>query len=132
MGPTTDKRSGSTKNRHLLPLLVLGFLLLGGVVFGAFFLIPSPEAQEPTPVPVEASAPGVKRVTIPVSGMSCSACVARLKKTLEGIEGVTEVKVSLEHRNAEVGFVDAKVTPERLAAAINDAGYTAGAPVGGK
>lgn len=113
-----------------MPWLVLGVLLLGGVVFGAFLLAPSPETKEP--VPVEAPAPGVKRVTIPVSGMSCSACVARLKKTLEGIDGVTEVKVSLEHRNAEVGFVDTKVTPERLAAAINDAGYTAGAPVGGE
>ncbi len=132
MEPTTDERSGSAGNRHVLPWLVLGVLLLGGVVFGAFLLVPSPETKGLTPVPADAPALGVKRVTIPVSGMSCSACVARLKKTLEGIDGVMEVKVSLEHRNAEVGFVDAKVTPERLVAAINDAGYTAGAPVGGE
>ena len=72
------------------------------------------------------SAPQVKTVSIPVEGMSCVSCAARVKRTLKGIDGVQHVEVSLEHREARVRFSPEKVTPERLEAAINELGYKAG------
>ncbi len=45
-----------------------------------------------------ASNPAVKRVTIPIEGMSCAACAARVKKTLKAIPGVQAVELNLEHR----------------------------------
>jgi copper chaperone CopZ len=73
-----------------------------------------------------ANAVPVKTVSIPVEGMSCVACAARVKRTLKGIEGVQHVEVSLELRDAMVRFLPKKVTPERLEAAINALGYKAG------
>ncbi len=69
-----------------------------------------------------------KTVTIPIEGMACMLCVGRIKKTLKALDGVLEVTVSLEHRNAQIRYRETTVSPERLAAAINDLGYTAGTP----
>jgi len=75
-----------------------------------------------------ASNPATKTVTIPVEGMSCSACAARVKQTLKGIAGVQTAEVNLEHRNVQVRYLDGQISPERLAAAINQLGYKAGRP----
>lgn len=82
---------------------------------------PSASSQQPVRA--------IREATIPVEGMSCGSCVARVKRRLKAIDGVAEVDVSLEHRNAVVRYDEAKITPERLAGAIDDLGYTAGAPV---
>ncbi len=68
----------------------------------------------------------LKAVSIPVEGMSCISCAARVKRTLKGIDGVQHVEVSLERREALVRFLTDKVTPQRLEAAINELGYKAG------
>jgi copper chaperone CopZ len=44
------------------------------------------------------------------------------------MDGVVEVEISLEHRNAWIRYVEGKVSPERLVAAINQLGYKAGTP----
>jgi len=68
-------------------------------------------------------------VTIPIEGgMACMLCVGRVKKTLKALDGVLEVTVSLEHRHAYIRYRETTVSPERLAAAINNLGYTAGTP----
>lgn len=74
------------------------------------------------------SAADEKEVTIPIEGMSCMSCVGRIKKTLSALEGVNEVKVSLQERNAVIKYDPAKITAEKLQKSINDMGYTAGEP----
>ena len=69
-----------------------------------------------------------KIVTIPVEGMVCASCTARVKKALKSIDGVTEAEVSLESRTARVRYVEGKTSPEQLVAAINNLGYKAGTP----
>ncbi len=54
----------------------------------------------------------------------------RVKKTLQGLEGVREVVVSLEQRSAQVRYVESAVSPERLVTAINNLGFKAGTPIG--
>lgn len=71
-------------------------------------------------------------VVIPVEGMSCVSCAARIKKTLASMNGVGDVEVSLGERRARVRFDPSRVSPDRLAAAINDLGYHAGTPVEAK
>lgn len=70
----------------------------------------------------------MKVVQIPVEGMSCAACVARVKKTLTSISGVSEVEVSLVERRARIRFDPSRLSPEQLVAAIKGLGYQAGAP----
>lgn len=66
--------------------------------------------------------------TIPIEGMSCSACAARIKKALTSMEGVSKVEVNLVERNARVGFAPTKITLEKLVSAINSLGYRASEP----
>jgi len=83
-------------------------------------------------VPASPGAPeagGVRTVRIPVEGMSCVACAARIKKTLRAMDGVSDVEVHLGERHARVQFDAARVTSEHLVATINDMGYSAGTPV---
>lgn len=70
----------------------------------------------------------MKRVVIPIDGMSCSACAARVKKALAAIDGVAEVEVRLADRNARVRFAPSKLSADRLASAVKGLGYQAGAP----
>lgn len=62
--------------------------------------------------------------TLNVNGMMCPKCVARVEKTLKGIEGVESVEVSLENKNAMVVCDDA-VDAQALADAVTKAGYEA-------
>ena len=62
--------------------------------------------------------------TIDVEGMMCKHCVHHVTKALEGIEGVSNVRVSLEDNNAVVDVAEG-VADEALVAAIVDAGYEA-------
>ncbi len=84
------------------------------------------------PVPGADAAPttdAMQTVRIPVEGMSCVACAARVKKTLKAIAGVDEVEVHLGERNARVRFDSRRLAPAALVAAITELGYSAGTPV---
>jgi len=74
----------------------------------------------------------MKVVQIPVEGMSCAACAARVKKTLTSIGGVADVEVSLVERSARVRFDPSRLSPDQLVAAIKGLGYQAGAPADAK
>ena len=71
----------------------------------------------------------VQTIRIPVEGMSCVACAARVKKTLVAIPGVQEVEVHLGERNARVRFDSRRVSSDRLVAVINELGYSASKPI---
>lgn len=76
------------------------------------------------------AAPEVRLViNVPVEGMSCMSCVARITRALQAEPGVAAVDVSLEQRNARVEYVEGRTTPERIAQVISSLGYTVGAPV---
>ena len=60
------------------------------------------------------------KTVLSVKGMMCPHCVAHVKKALEAVEGVAEVVVSLDDKNATVtGSADRAA----LVAAVKDAGY---------
>ena len=89
-----------------------------------------PELQEVNMATVEVAAPEhiernqTMEKTIDVTGMMCKHCVHHVTKALEGIEGVSNVRVSLEDNNAVVDVAEG-VSDETLVAAIVDAGYEA-------
>jgi Cu+-exporting ATPase len=62
---------------------------------------------------------------IPVSGMTCAACQARVQRTLQKESGVTDASVNLMMKTATVTFDPTTVTPTRLVEAIRDTGYGA-------
>lgn len=103
-------------------LLMAIVLVAAGLVVGLFVHTRREQAQP------SASQAGSVVVTIPVEGMVCLACTARVKSTLKAINGVTEVEVSLEDRVARVKYVEGKVSREQLVSSINGLGYRAGTP----
>jgi P-type Cu+ transporter len=74
------------------------------------------------------SAAGEARVTLPVSGMTCAACSARVQRALQKQPGVREAAVNLMVNNATVSFDPAATSAERLVEVIRKTGYDAELP----
>ncbi|MBR5068531.1 MAG: heavy metal translocating P-type ATPase [Bacteroidales bacterium] len=63
------------------------------------------------------------RKTIPVIGLACSACSARVEKHLSGLKGIESCSVSLAGRTALVEFDPAIISLETMKREVNDIGY---------
>lgn len=61
--------------------------------------------------------------TMLIEGMTCGHCSARVEKALNGLEEVTEAKVSLEEKKAVVKLNN-DISDEVLENAVTEAGYT--------
>jgi len=75
-----------------------------------------------TAVP-QASFAGQKTVVLAVPDMNCSACPITVRKALEKVAGVQNVKATLEPPEASVTFDDVKTSIEKLTEATKKAGY---------
>jgi len=69
-----------------------------------------------------------ERTTIPVTGMTCAACSARIQRTLERAPGVASANVNLMTNSATVEFDPAVASLDGLVSAIRDTGYGAELP----
>ncbi len=103
--------------------ILMAILLVAAALSASFFVHTWRGRVQPS-----VSTSGTNVAIIPVEGMVCASCTARVKKALESVEGVTEVEVSLQRREARVRYVETKVSPKTLVAAINELGYKAGTP----
>ncbi|NUN69729.1 MAG: copper-translocating P-type ATPase [Bacteroidetes bacterium] len=66
----------------------------------------------------------IQTITVPVKGMTCASCVARVEKVLKGMEGVDKATVNLATEKATVRFDAAVASPLAMAQAVEKAGYT--------
>ncbi len=60
-----------------------------------------------------------------ITGMSCSACSAKIDKTVSHLDGVSEVSVNLLKNNMTVSFDDSKTSEMEIVNAIEKVGYGA-------
>ena len=65
----------------------------------------------------------MERITLHISGMMCSACVARVERALTSVPGVSKARVSLASKTAKVAFDEAQASRADLVHAIEAAGY---------
>jgi len=65
-----------------------------------------------------------KHVTMPIEGMTCASCSARIEKVVGGLDGVEKVSVNLATEKADVFYVPEKIRLSAIKKAIVDAGYT--------
>jgi Cu+-exporting ATPase len=63
------------------------------------------------------------RLTLPVRGMHCAACVGKVEAALAGVPGVLEAGVNLATERATVALDPARATVEDLRRAVRAAGY---------
>jgi Cu+-exporting ATPase len=68
-----------------------------------------------------------RRVELPIEGMTCASCVARVEKTLNRLEGV-HASVNLATERATVDYDPALAAPDDLVGAVAAAGYRAAMP----
>lgn len=77
----------------------------------------------------EKSAPAgrsFKKVELPITGMSCASCVARIEKGLSKMSGIVDVKVNFATEKATITFDPSRVHLGDFVATIHDLGYEAG------
>jgi Cu+-exporting ATPase len=67
--------------------------------------------------------PGSYTVQLPVEGMNCAACVARVEKAVAAVEGVTKSAVNLAVERATVTYNPHRTSTGEVVTAIKDAGY---------
>ncbi|MGH7326509.1 MAG: heavy metal translocating P-type ATPase [Candidatus Rokuibacteriota bacterium] len=70
-----------------------------------------------------------ERLTLPVRGMHCAACVGKVEGALQGVAGVSEASVNLATERATVTFDPARADVGSLRRAVADAGYELVDPV---
>ncbi|WP_299758300.1 heavy metal translocating P-type ATPase [uncultured Chloroflexus sp.] len=64
-----------------------------------------------------------REIILPVTGMTCASCSARIEKALRKVPGVLSAEVNLASEHALVRFDPARAQPAVLQAAIEEAGY---------
>src|SRR4051812_10813054 len=64
-----------------------------------------------------------EKVALPISGMSCAGCAARIEKTLSRAEGVEEANVNFANEQATVTFDPARTNRDALCQVVRDTGY---------
>lgn len=74
-----------------------------------------------TPDPAPDS--GTRTTLLSVGGMTCAACVRRVEKTLQALEGVQDVSVNLASGKAVVVHRDGVVSLDDFQRALEEAGY---------
>src|ERR687887_1067183 len=72
--------------------------------------------------------PSATKISIPVTGMTCAACQARVQRALATAPGVDEATVNLLLHNASVTYDPTATTLERLVDTIRATGYGAVVP----
>jgi len=63
----------------------------------------------------------MKETLITISGMSCGHCVNRVKKAVDALKGISSSDIQIG--TAKVSFDETLISREKIAAAIEEAGY---------
>ena len=66
------------------------------------------------------------RITIPITGMTCAACVSHVSSAIQEMPSVADVSVSLASEKASLLLRDGSLRSEELMDALEDAGYGVG------
>jgi Cu+-exporting ATPase len=69
--------------------------------------------------------PKTQTVTLSVLGMTCSSCVRSITNACEALEGVEDVRVSLEENKATIKYDSLTTTPKEIINTIKDGGFDA-------
>jgi copper chaperone CopZ len=70
------------------------------------------------------------RQVFAIDGMHCASCTLLIDEVLEDLDGVRRSATSLRRRRTVVEYDPNSCTPEAVAAAIAEAGYTGAATKG--
>ncbi|MBU1423776.1 MAG: cation transporter, partial [Bacteroidetes bacterium] len=81
--------------------------------------VSSQPLQKQTPVPKQ----NLRKLQLPIIGMSCASCVMRVQDSLINVDGVMMASVNLATETATIEFDTSKVEFDQLKTAIESNGY---------
>jgi Cu+-exporting ATPase len=90
------------------------------------FLKPGGEVEEEVKHFPSSDREGLRKVEIPITGMSCASCVAKIEKGLSKMSGISDAKVNFATEKATITFDPSRVHMGDFVSTINDLGYEAG------
>src|SRR6266446_3852599 len=64
-----------------------------------------------------------QRLDLPIGGMHCAGCVARVEKVLQSLSGVQEAQVNLATETATLHYEPATLTLDQVVKAVQESGY---------
>ncbi len=65
----------------------------------------------------------IKTLTLPVEGMTCASCVARVEKAMKKVDGVENVNVNFATEKVTFSYNDGATNISALSSIVEDAGY---------
>ncbi|KAF0120834.1 MAG: Cu2+-exporting ATPase, partial [bacterium] len=71
----------------------------------------------------EDSVHDVEKITLPIQGMTCASCVARVEKALNSVKGVVKATVNLATEKATVEYSPGIASVRELKRTVKDSGY---------
>jgi len=90
------------------------------------FLEAEEEKEEHEKPAVSVREEGLKKVELPITGISCASCVAKIERGLSKMSGITDAKVNFATEKATITFDPSRVHVGDFVASIKDLGYEAG------
>jgi len=66
----------------------------------------------------------MSNIELTVDGMKCGGCSGRLKRVLEGTDGVKSTDIVLETKKVSVDFDEGSIGVDAIKGVIADAGFT--------
>ena len=67
----------------------------------------------------------LERIDLPITGMSCASCAAKIEKGLSHVEGVSKATVNFAAEKATVVFHPSQTAVSHLIEKVKDLGYGA-------
>ena len=65
-----------------------------------------------------------KKITLPISGMTCAACANRIEKKLNKTEGISSANVNLTTEKANIELSDTDISLKKINEIIEKTGYS--------
>lgn len=81
---------------------------------------PPPESEKGTDNAISADA---KKIELPVTGMTCASCSAKVQNTLSELKGIENASVNLAAEKASVHYNPSEISISNIIDAIKDLGY---------
>lgn len=116
-GCEPDKRSFFQSKKFLGIVTIVSLLFIAFPSFSGLFL------QSGNEQVASADQNMNKKITLSVSGMTCSSCEHHIESEVIKLSGVSSVKASYEGKSTTVEFDPQKVDQEKIIATINETGY---------
>ncbi|WP_049620648.1 heavy-metal-associated domain-containing protein [Frateuria defendens] len=66
----------------------------------------------------------MSQIELKVDGMKCGGCSGRLKRLLDGTDGVNNTDIVLETKQVSVSYEDGAINESAIKTLIEDAGFT--------